>query len=348
MDDLLSQKDQGDISLYIPGKMAKGIVFSINNSRILVDLVGGLTGIITKKETSGIFDDSIVPGSEIEAIVIDAENEQGLVVLSLKRASQEMIWAELNTLLNEGRIIKVKIYEANKGGLMAQYKGLKCFLPVSQLTPLNYPRVDGADGGLILKKLQSHVGKEFAVKVINVDRENGKVIISEKSAHQQQTETTLHNLSVGDTIKGEVSGVLKYGIFVTFGGVEGLVHLSELDWGHVSDPGRHYKVGDKVEVMVIGMDGDKLSFSIKRLTEDPWKEKVKGFEKNQEIKGKVLRWNTQGVFIEVKEEVQGLFPLSNFGVEEYTQLSVKEGEILKGTITDINYDSHRLELKKEE
>ena len=127
---------------------------------------------------------------------------------------------------------------------MAQYKGLKAFLPVSQLTPLNYPRVDGADSSLILKKLQNHVGKEFAVCVINVDREGGKIIISEKAAHKGQMKDTLKNLKVGDIAKGEVSGVLKYGIFVAFDGVEGLVLLSELDWGHIADPSRHYSLGD--------------------------------------------------------------------------------------------------------
>jgi ribosomal protein S1 len=208
--------------------------------------------------------------------------------------------------------------------------------------------VDGADSGQILQKLQEHVGKEFMVRVINVDRESGKIIVSEKAAHEEQADKTRKNLSVGDVMKGEVSGVLKYGIFVTFDGVEGLVHLSELDWGHVSDPSRHYHLGNKVEVMVIGIDGDKLSLSIKRLTEDPWKDKVKGFKEGQTVSGRVMRWNAQGVYIEVAPEVQGLFPLAQFGVADYSELKVKEGEELKGTIETINFDSHRLELKKED
>ncbi len=346
MDDLLTQ-DKGGILLYRAGDTIQGIVLDLNKSRILLELEGGLTGIITKKEMVGYGNnDEITVGSTLESVVLDPENEQGLVVLSLKRASQDMVWADLNTLMSEERIVTVKIYEANKGGLMANFKGLKCFLPVSQLTPLNYPRVDGAEASQILKKLQEHVGKEFAVRVINVDRENGKVIISEKAAHQQQIKDTLKTLKEGDTTKGEVSGVLKYGIFVTFGGVEGLVHLSELDWGHISDPSKHYKLGDKVDVMVIGIDGDKLSLSMKRLTDDPWKDRVKDYEVGQNVTGKVVRWNSQGVFIEISEDVQGLFLLEVFDVEDYNELSVQEGDELEGIIEEINYDSHRLELKK--
>lgn len=344
-DDILSNDSIG-IRFYNAGETAKGTVVDANDSRILLELDGGLMGIITKKERLSASEESYSPGSQIEAVVMNPENSQGLVVLSLRKASQDMIWAELNTLLEEERILKVRIVEANKGGLMGDYKGLRCFLPVSQLMPVNYPRVDGAEAGLILKKLQAFIGQDFAVRVINVNRENEKIIISEKAAHQEKMEDTLRTLQVGDIVKGTVSGVLKYGIFVTFGGVEGLVHLSELDWGHVSTPSKLYKLDDKVEVMVIGIDGGKLSFSIKRLTEDSWKEKVSDYQPGSKISGKLLRWNNQGVFIDIAEDVQGMFELSEFGVEKYEDLKLKEGDTIEGEILNINYDSHRLELKK--
>ena len=343
---MLVGQDAG-IILFRAGDTAKGTVIDINSSRILLELPGGVTGIITKKEAGGFLtDNTLEVGAEIEAAIMNPENEQGLVVLSLKRAAQDMAWSELNTFMDEGRIVKVKIFEANKGGLMANFKGLRAFLPVSQLTPLNYPRVNGADSARILQKLQEHIGKEFAVRVINVDREGGKIIVSEKAAHEEQMKSTLKDLSVGDVVKGEVSGVLKYGIFVAFDGVEGLVHLSELDWGHIADPSAHYSQGDKVEVIVIGIDGDKLSLSIKQLTDDPWREKIAEYQEGQEVSGKVLRWNAQGIFIEIKPDVQGLFTLEDFGVTSHTELSLKEGSELHGVIESINVDSHRLELKK--
>jgi len=346
MEKLLTKSD--DIVLYRAGDTVKGTVIDTNSSRILLDLPGGTTGIITKKEATGfgVTTDDVEVGSTVEALVINPENEQGLVAMSLRRASQENVWAELNLSLDEERIIKVKITEANKGGLIATYKGIRAFLPVSQLTPLNYPRVDGAEAGAILQKLQEHIGKEFAVRAINVDREAGKLIVSEKAAHSESKKETLKNLNEGDVIQGTVSGVVKFGIFVTFGGVEGLVHLSELDWGHVSNPAKIYSLGDKVEVLVMGIDGEKLALSIKRLSDDPWKKKVAEFEEGQEVSGKIVRWNSAGVFIEIKPEVMGCFSLDQFGVENHSDLEIKDGEEMKGIVEKVNFDSHRIDLKK--
>ncbi len=347
--DMQNLFDKADnILTYKAGETIKGEVVSVNPSRILLDLDGGLTGIITKKEASGYGVDTsdVEEGSTIEALVIDPENDQGLVMLSLRRISQEMVWTELQESLNDERIVKVKITEANKGGLIAQYKGIKAFLPVSQLTPMNYPRVDGADSAEILRRLQSHIGKDFAVRVITSDRENGKLIVSEKAAYASQRDETLKNLRAGDIVEGTVSGVVKFGIFVAFGGVEGLVHLSELDWGHVSNPGKRYSLGDKVEVLVLAVEPGKLSLSIKRLTEDPWKDKVANYSEGQTVSGKVLRWNSNGVFIEVEKDVTGWFDLAQFGVENHSELKISDKDTLEGTIESIDFDSHRLVLKR--
>ncbi len=349
MKDLLSNKESG-IFAYKIGQKAKGKVIEKNDSRILIDLPGGVTGIITRKEIGGVESDpdSIVVGGEVEATIIDSENELGLVVCSLRRASQDMVWAELGGLVDEERSVKVKIEEANKGGLMAKYKGVKAFLPVSQLMPLNYPRVDGANGAAILDKLRAHVGKEFVVRVLAVNRVEGKVILSEKSANQDRAQETLKTLQVGDVVKGEVSGIVKFGIFVTFGGVEGLVHLSELDWGLVSNPAQKYSLGNKVEVSVIGIDGEKLSLSIKRLSEDPWLDKAQRYEIGQKVKGKVLRWNVRGIFVEIEKDVQGTFELSEFGIENSSDMMLKVGDEIPGEIIKIDNNSHRIELKNKD
>ncbi len=349
MENLLS-KDDSALVVFKLGQSIKGTVIDASPARILMELSGGATGVITKREATGygMEDEAMDAGTEIEATVIDPENDEGLVMLSLRRASQDTAWAELNTIFEDERIIKVKIDEANKGGLMAKYKGLKAFLPVSQLMPMNYPRVEGADSGEILKKLQSHMGKDFAVRVLNVDREQGKIIISEKLAHQSQMGETLKNIQIGDVVEGVVSGIVKFGLFVTFGGVEGLVHVSEIEWGHVSDPGRNYNIGDKIEVMIIGKDGDKLSFSIKQLSEDPWIKNTEKYSDGQEVSGKVTRWNDNGVFIEVESDVQALFSLDQFEASTGSELTgkIKEGEIMTGTVTAVNTGAHRLELKK--
>lgn len=349
MQNLLA-KDDSALVVFKLGESIKGTVIDVNTSRILMEMPGGSTGIITKREATGygMEDEELEAGAAIEATVIDSENEQGLVMLSLRRASQDTAWAELNMISEDERIIKVKIDEANKGGLMAKYKGLRAFLPVSQLMPMNYPRVEGAESGAILKKLQAHIGKEFAVRVLNVNREEGKIIISEKLAHQSQMGETLKKINSGDIVEGVISGIVKFGLFVTFGGVEGLVHVSEIEWGHVSDPGRNYSVGDKVQVMIIGKEGDKLSFSIKQLSEDPWLKNVDKYTLSQEVTGKVTRWNDNGVFIEIESDVQGLFALEQFDAKTGSELTgnIKEGDSITGTIEKINTDAHRLELKK--
>lgn len=340
--------NQTQVDEYRYGQSIKAIVLDRNPSRILVELADGLTGIITKKEATGdgVDTSDIEVGSEVQATVIEPETEHGLVALSFRRASQDQAWAELNTILEETRNIKVKIYEANKGGLMAKYKGIRAFIPVSQLMPNNYPRVDGADSSMILGKLQSFTGKEFVVRVITVDRESGKVIMSEKQAYEEKIKETLGSINVGDRVEGTVSGIVKFGIFVTFGGVEGLVHLSELDWGHVSNPGALFEIDQKVEVLIIGKERDKLSFSIKQLSSDPWMDKVKGFMEGEQISGPVTRWNDNGVFIEAAPDVQAFISISQFDAENAAELSekVKEGQEIKGMIKLINQESHRLEL----
>lgn len=345
MDNIIAQADP---VVYRAGQTVKGTVIDVTPSRILLTLEGGMTGIITKKEATGfgVTVEDVEIGSEIEAFIIDPENDLGLVALSLRRASQEMVWAELHKAVEEGRTLKVKITEANKGGLLATYKGIRAFLPVSQLTPLNYPRVDGAEAGEILRRLQEHIGKEFVVRVLNADRENGKLIVSERAAYDDKKQETLKNLRVGDIVEGYVSGVVKFGIFVTFGGAEGLVHLSELDWGHVSNPGKKYSLGDKVEVLVLGIENEKLSLSIKRLSEDPWKEKVAHYEVGQKVSGKAIRWNSNGVFLEIEKDVTGAIGLDQFGVEDHTELEISEGDEFSGEIESINFDAHRIDLKK--
>ncbi|HEY5714466.1 MAG TPA: S1 RNA-binding domain-containing protein [Candidatus Gracilibacteria bacterium] len=337
------------ISSFRIGDSIKAKVVDKTASRILVELPEGQVGIITKKEASGdgVTTEDIEVGAEVQATIIEPENDQGLIVLSFRRASQDTAWAELGAMVEDERNLKIKIYEANKGGLMAKYKGIKAFLPVSQLMPVNYPRVDGAESGEILTKLQSFAGKDFIVRVITADREAGKVILSEKLANEGQIKETLANLSVGDRVQGVVSGIVKFGIFVTFGGVEGLVHLSEIDWGHVSNPSKNYSIGDKLEVLVIGIDGEKLSFSIKQLGEDPWLDKVSKYDNGEEVSGKVARWNDTGVFIEVTSDIQGLFSIDQFGVKEGSKLGelVNNSTTLTGSVVSVNTDSHRLELK---
>jgi ribosomal protein S1 len=162
---------------------------------------------------------------------------------------------------------------------------------------MNYPRVEGANPEKILEHLGRLVGKPFKVRVINVDQDGKKIIFSEKAALEEARGEALLKLKIGDTVDGSVSGILTYGLFITFNGLEGLVHVSEIDWGHVSDPSKFAKVGDKVKVQVIGIDADKISLSMKRLKANPWQVLAEKYKINDIIEAPVMRISQFGVFL---------------------------------------------------
>jgi ribosomal protein S1 len=218
--------------------------------------------------------------------------------------------------------------------------GLKGFIPVSQLTPLHYPRVEGADPAKILEHLEGLVGKDFKVRVINVDEAGKKIIFSEKAAISENREKALGTLKVGDVVEGTVSGILTYGLFITFDGLEGLVHVSEIDWGHVNNPGKFAKVGQKIKVKVIGLDNDKISLSIKRLQENPWDVLARKYKVGDTVKAPISRISQFGAFMELDGGIQGLIHLSEIshGVVKDIRDFIKVGEEVEAKI--INFESN--------
>ncbi|MBA4336731.1 30S ribosomal protein S1 [bacterium] len=331
-----------------PGTLVEGTVTDIHKNKILVDLGGITTGIIAGKEAHDSHDTmrELAPGDNISAYVIEGENSDGLAVLSLRRASQEKSWKMFVDAYEEGEIIQATASEANKGGLLLEVDGIKGFIPVSQLAPMHYPRVNGADSNLILKRLQDLVGKTFDVKVINIDHENGKLILSEKAAMQKQRDNSLGKLKVGQKVKGKISGIVKFGIFVAFDGLEGLVHISEIAWGHVKDPAEFGRIGDEVEILVIGMEGEKISLSMKRLVPDPWVEAAKTFKIGTVVEGEINKITQFGAFMQLSEEINGLIHLSEITEEPVEDAStlLKVGEKVKAKIISVDPDEHRIGL----
>lgn len=346
MEDLLSHGPAFQIPVL--GSLVEGEVIDIFGNKILVDLHGVAVGIISGKESRDSGDTlmSLSPGSSISAYVIEGENDEGYYVLSLRRASQERTWRKFMRAYELGEVIAVTIHEANKGGLLVVVDGIKGFIPVSQLAPLHYPRVDGANLSQILSRLQKLVGTEMKVKIINVDQTGGKLILSEKAAIEDQRLETLKNLAIGQTVSGVISGVVKFGIFVAFEGLEGLVHISEIEWGHVKDPLNYGKIGDSVGVQVIGIDGDKISLSMKRLTPDPWKKAAEKYQVGSVVKGRVDRITQFGVFLKLEDDISGLIHLSELALElvKDPQKVVKLGQIVEAKIITINPDDHRIGL----
>lgn len=346
MEDLLSNGPQ--YKTFQPGTLVDCEVIDVIGNKILVDIEGYAIGTISGKEAHDIEGTlkNLIPGKKVSVYVIELENEEGYYVLSLRKASQERTWTNFMKAYENGEVVKITVTEANKGGLLVLMEGIKGFIPVSQLAPLHYPRVDGANSSEILVRLQKLVGTQMDVKIINVDQTGGKLILSEKAALEDQRSKTLKNIQIGSVVKGVISGIVKFGIFVAFDGLEGLVHISEIEWGHVKDPSLYGKIGNPVEVQIIGIEGDKISLSMKRLTPDPWQRATDKYKVGKIVKGKIDRITQFGVFIKLEEDINGLIHLSELSHElvKDPHKIVKIGQEVEAKIITVDTTEHRIGL----
>jgi len=341
-------QDAPEMTLPTPGTLVEGTVAYTSKNKILVDFDGLAIGVISGQESydsAGTMKE-IELGDRVAAYVLEEENDDGLVVLSLRRASQKKTWNKFIDAFESNESITVIPNEANKGGLLMNIDGIKGFIPVSQLAPLHYPRVDGADSAQILARLQKLIGVPLIVKIINLDRDGGKLILSEKAAESDRRESSLEKLEIGQKVKGKISGIVKFGIFVTFEGLEGLVHISEIAWGHVKDPHDYGRLGDEIEVLVIGKEKDKISLSMKRLVPDPWIEATKKYKVDTVVDGEVGRITPFGVFVKLGDDINGLIHISEITDEENADLNkfMKVGDKVKAKVITIDPEEHRVGL----
>ena len=333
------------------GDIVEGKVIEIGRTMVFLDLGPIGTGVVIGKELEdglGTFKNLKV-GDKISATVLDLENEEGYVELSFREASFEKVWDDLFQKMEKGEILTTKILEANKGGLMVEINGIVGFLPVSQLTFEHYPRVEGGDKEKILGILKKYIGQYFKTKIIDLDREEEKLIVSEKQAQINSEEKTIAQLKVGDIVEGKVSGLANFGVFVRFKfkevELEGLVHISELAWHLVEDPKDIVKVGDKVKVKIIGIDGTRLSLSLKALQDDPWKNAVQKYKEGQKIKGEVIKITPYGAIVKIDEHIHGLVHISKFNQEQKKLENFLEvGKNYHFKILTIKSEEHKLEL----
>lgn len=334
------------------GDIVRGIVISTSRSEVKVDIDGVMTGVVRGPQLFEEADEysDLEKGDEVEATVIDEDNEDGEVELSFRDAGERKAWEALREAYKEKTNIKVKITEANKGGLMARYKHIAGFLPVSQLAPENYPRVSGGDKGKILEKLKSFSGTTFEVKVITLDEDEGTVIFSEKETWSEKQKDVIEKYKVGTVVKGTVTAVTNFGVFISFGEgnkMEGLIHISELDWKRIDDPSELYQVGDQVEAEIIALEDSKIFLSAKKLKKNPWKDVDKKHHVGEKVNGEVLKVNPFGLFVKLDEDIHGLAHVSQLGLQrgEKIEEKFKANEMYKFEITSLVPEEHRLGLK---
>ena len=332
------------------GDVIKGRVITASKSEVKLDIDGILMGIVRGPELyyeAPEFSD-LNPGDEIEATVIEEENESGLVELSFRAVGQEKAWQLLREAYRNKEPIKVKITDANKGGLLARFRQIAGFLPVSQLAPDNYPRVSGGDKSRILEKLKSFIGQEMEVTVITLSESDNKIIFSEKDIWNRHQKPTLDKYQAGMVVEGKITAITNFGVFVNFDeGMEGLIHISELAWQRIDSPSELYQVGDKVKAEIVSVDGAKIFLSLKRLMTDPWLEASAKYKIGQTVPGSILKVNPFGLFVKLDEEIHGLAHVSQLGLGAKEKIgdTFKVDEVRDFEIVNISPEEHRLGLK---
>ncbi|MFZ1302049.1 MAG: S1 RNA-binding domain-containing protein [Candidatus Microsaccharimonas sp.] len=310
MDELLAIED-ASVKQATQGEVIDGKVLIVRKHEILVDLGPQGVGLVPRREVG--YSRALNIGDEVTASVVDTELDNGYVLLSLRKAAKDKGWDEVIAKMESGDIIDVTPYDANRGGLLVEYEGVRGFLPVSQLSAEHYPRVGSSDKDEILQRLNALINQVLKVRILDADRKANKLIFSEKEAVKEGLAARFEKLTIGDTVKGVATGVVDYGIFVNVEGIEGLVHISEISWERVNNPGDYVKVGQTIEAKIIAIDKERLSLSMKQLSEDPWLSEVEQFKSGETVEGTVTRITPFGAFVQISPAVEALVHVSELG-----------------------------------
>jgi len=341
MDELL---DSTDIKRLKPGDVVEGKITSVRKHEVWIDLGANGVGVIMRREMG--YGQKLTEGDTVTTSVVDQEMDEGHALLSMKRAVKDRGWDELKRIHDDQEVIDVIPYDANRGGLLVELEGIRGFLPVSQLAAGHYPRVTGADKDEILQKLCALANQPIKVRVLDVSRKDNKLIFSEKEAIKDSMQARFSDLKVGDTVEGIVTGVIDFGAFVNIDGIEGLIHISEISWERVENPNKYVKTGQSIKAKIIAIDKDRLSLSLKQMSEDPWLREVKVFKKGDIVEGKVTRITPFGAFVQLSSSVEALVHVSEMssdeGIDPEKIFQLNEKKQFK--IIDIDTDARKIAL----
>jgi len=340
------------------GDNIDGIVIANERNTLYVDLSPLGTGIIFGREYLVIKDliKNLPIGGEVTAKVVDLEGENGYIELSLKEAKQAEVWVEAQKAMEDKKVLSLPISDANKGGLMINWQGLTGFLPASQLTANHYPKVAGGDKSLVTSQLQKLIGEKLDVQIITASPQENKLVFSEKAAAGESTTrksfkkqksdvNMLERYSIGQEVEAEIAGIVDFGIFIKLPeGDEGLIHISEISWSLINDLKNTFKVGDKVNAKIIEINKEKVSLSIKALTDNPWKNAAEKYIKDAEVKAVVIKISDHGALVSVEEGVYGLIHVSEFENIDNLKENLKLGSAYDFKINTIDSDAEKMTL----
>ncbi len=356
MEELLAEQDS-DIKSFKHGDVVEGTVVRIDKDEILVDIGAKSEGVVSNRELYGRNAESspqLAIGDTVLVYVLQPESQEGHVVLSLRRAGLERKWRSMQEQFESGVIIEAPVIDHNKGGLIVDC-GIRGFVPISQIVdfprrPQNDQPRDAAQE--IAEKLQPFVGRKLRLKILEVNRKANRLILSEKVAlyeeRREKRDELFSSLQVGQKVTGSVRSIAPFGVFIDLGGIDGLVHKSELSWNKVNNPESGYKVGEEVEAEVIDINHERgrISLSIRRLQPDPWHSTVADFKVGDIIDGTVTKLVNFGAFVRVRDGLEGLIHISELSQQRVAHPGdvVHEGQTLKLKIISLDSERHRLGL----
>ena len=332
------------------GDMIEGVVVSASHKEILVDVGAKSEGIITGLELSEADKSykSVQPGDKISAKISQIENAQGYIVLSLKKAEKDKKWQDAEEAFEGGFVIDAVVLEYNKGGLLCDSLGLRGFIPLSHLDRVHFANdvakfAAGSEAEL-KESLKILSGKTLRVKVIELDKEKNRFVLSEKDAlttySEESRKKRLSEIEIGSSVEGIVTGIMPFGVFVDLDGVEGLVHISEIAWEKVNHPSNYFKVGQKIKVMVLGIDeaSNKLALSVKKLIPNPWETVEEKYPVGTRVKGIVSKIVPFGAFVTLEKGLDGLIHISE------AESPLEEGDKVSATVIQVDGANQKLAL----
>ncbi|MDP2933143.1 MAG: S1 RNA-binding domain-containing protein [bacterium] len=384
MKDLLAKSE---FDLPKVGQVLTGDIISISKNSVLVDLGALGTGIVYPGEfyDNPNLQKALKTGQEISAILLDLENDEGYRELSLKQAQMTTAWQDIKDKKENGEIIDTKVVNINKGGLIVEINGIQGFLPLSQLLAEHYPKVEGGDTAKIVQTLQKLRNQDIKVKIIDFSEGENKLIVSERAITDTQLKEEIAKLKIGDVVDAEITDVTDFGAFATItvpgdprpsavadgelglppvsnsapvpeeglnqqrsrGKIEGLIHISEIDWKLIENPRDFLQTGQVVKAKIVNIEGNKVSLSLKALKPDPWEKIEEKYTVGQTINGDIAKITSYGILVQLDEEIYGLVPVSEFG-EKKPGDSLKVGDKLNVAIVSIDPKEHKLLLTLQE
>ena len=351
MESLLNEQEL-NVDLPQPGEIRTGMIASISHSQILVSIGAKSEGVISGRDLDQLSAeerDALKVGQEVHVFVVNPEDANGNVVLSFKRAQEQLSWENADKLLESNSVIESKITGFNKGGLIVAVEGLRGFVPSSQVSALRRTQTTGDTPE---QRWQKMVGQPITVRVVEVDRERRRLILSERAAstesRQSLKERVLDELEQGQVYTGRVTSLANFGAFININGADGLVHLSELSWDHIEHPKEVLEVGQEIKVKVINVDRDKkrIGLSVRALQEDPWRSRVQKYSVGQLVEGVITRLTKFGAFARLEGDIEGLIHISEIAEHriEHPKEVLKEGEVKSLRVIRIDADQHRIGL----